>query len=746
MSKELLASKVIIVEEEARVPQIQGVPTNVLGMVGITERGPVGERVRSTSFNEWFDVFGGAIANGDAYHSVQGFYLNGGQVLDFVRTVHYTDINTPASKTSAAGEETIQTAAGAPTQGTVLGTVVGPFDLAPGDTLLVSVDGAGPLTATFNATQASVTGASTQPFALVDGQALTFRVDSGAIRTAIFNTAEFVNIAAATAAEVAAVINAECTGVEVTAVAGAVVIKSDTYGTDSDLDTFGGTACAALGFTGLSATGTGNVADINAVAVAEVKTIVEAAVVGVTVTNDGGAARITRNTAGASFSVAVTAASTADDELGLDNATHSGTSGAAQDTLTVTGKYDGTYTDDLSVVIAAATSGVVSEFNLKLLDAGVVVEVWPNLTMDTAGERYVETLLNNVNTGSLLLAVTDESAGGTPTERRPANGTYSSLVGGNDGLVGLVDNDFIGSSAGPTGLRVLDQSLDLALLAIPDQPTSAVHNAMVTYCEDTRDGQAFAIIDPPAGLDRDEIVDYVEVTAGLLNLTEYAAIYWPQIKVVNPSVPVFGDVDSIVVPPSGHIAGVFARTDGSRPGGIYQPPAGVERGVLRGVVGFETDTVKQEAVRDIVYPKRINPLTTGPGLPLFIDGTKTLRGDSNFPSVAERRGVIYIQQSLKGGLQFARHSNNTAELRRRVDRAITAFLLIQFKQGAFRGATPATSFFVDVGDGINPPSEQFARKLHARIGLATNKPVDFVILRFSQDTRELETELQAAGA
>jgi len=271
----------------------------------------------------------------------------------------------------------------------MLGTVVGPFDLTPGDTLVVSVDGGAPSTATFNATQASVTGAATQPFALTDGWTLTFEVDNGPVQTAVFNTAEFVNIAAATAAEVAAVINAEIVGVQATAVAGAVVIKSDTYGTDSDLDTFGGTALAALGFTGLSSAGTGNVGDINAVSVAEVETVVEAAVAGVSVTSDGGAVRITRTTAGASYSVQVQAASTADDEMGLDNATHSGTSGAAQDTLTVAGKSDGTYTDDLSVVISAATSGVASEFNLKVLDAGVVVEVWPNLTMDTTAERYV---------------------------------------------------------------------------------------------------------------------------------------------------------------------------------------------------------------------------------------------------------------------------------------------------------------------------------------------------------------------
>jgi phage tail sheath protein FI len=231
-----------------------------------------------------------------------------------------------------------------------------------------------------------------------------------------------------------------------------------------------------------------------------------------------------------------------------------------------------------------------------------------------------------------------------------------------------------------------------------------------------------------------------------LNLSEFGAIYWPQVKVLNPNTAIFGNDSTIVVPPSGHIAGVMARTDASQEGGVYLQPAGIERGILRGVVGFENDDVKQESTRDLIYPKRINPLTTGPGLPLFIDGSRTLKGTSNFPSVAERRGVIFIEQSVKLGVQFARHSGNTEELRDRVNRAITAFLLIQYRNGAFRGDTPSNSFFVDTGEGLNPPSVVFANKLVARIGLATNKPAEFIILRFSQDTRELEEEIAAATA
>jgi phage tail sheath protein FI len=161
---------------------------------------------------------------------------------------------------------------------------------------------------------------------------------------------------------------------------------------------------------------------------------------------------------------------------------------------------------------------------------------------------------------------------------------------------------------------------------------------------------------------------------------------------------------------------------------------------MSGVLGFETDEVLEEAKRDLVYPRRINPLTTGPGLPRFVDGSRTLKATGNFPYVSERRGVSFIERSLKTGLEFARHRNNNETLRSEVRRVCTAFLITQMNNGAFRTRDPATAFFVDA-ESLNTPTEVFAGRLHVRIGLATNKPAEFIVLRFSQDTRLLESEL-----
>lgn len=734
------ASKVTIEEETPRVRQIQGVPTADCGMVAVTKRGPF-EATLCTSFDEWLRIYGGDIANGDGAAGARGFFEEKGQRLYTVRTVHYTDPASAASKTSAAATIDLDTAATAPSAGTVLGTNIAPFDLASGDTLVVTIDGGAPATATFTGVAAARESAA-ETFVLVNGFLLTVAIDGGSVQSIEFLTAEFVAIGAATAEEVAAVINAKIVGATATVTSGGtkVTITSDKKGTGSSVNVTGGTANAVLAFTTGAVAGTGNVADIDAVSAAEVKTIVELAVAGCTVASVGGAIRVSSNTTGGASTVLVGASSTADDELGLDNATHTGSAGAATPTLTIDGKTDGAYANTLQLRVSAASSGDAEQFDFAVLDDGVVVENFPNLTMDSAATRYIETIVNDAETGSALVAATDLAISGTATQRRPNTATSGLMTGGDDGLTSLADADFVGAAAGRTGLYGLDLVETLSLLIVPGRATSAVQNAMISYCEVWREGQAASLLDPPASLTAAQMVTYVVTTAALYESSEFGAIYWPRVKVLNPNTAVFGNDAQIVVPPSGIIAGVTARGDAVT-GGVYQPAAGIERGKMNSVLGFETDETLDVRKRDLVFPKRINPLTTGTGLPRFIDGARTLKSTGNFPYLSERRGVIFIEQSIKGGLQFARHRNNDESLRAEVDRSVRLFLIGEMKKKAFRSMNPATAFFVDFGPGLNPASVQFAGKLLGRVGLATQKPAEFVNVAFSQDTRALEAEL-----
>lgn len=739
MSGLLLSSKVVVVEEEPTVRGIPSAPTSVAGAVGVTERGPIGKAVLCTSFEDFQATFGGFTPDSDLALAAMGFFENGGSQLWAVRTVHYTDTSNPASATAVRASGAL-VAGGGPTPATLTGATPGPFALRDGDVMRLSVNGGADVDATFHGTAAAIAAAKAGPYALGDGMTLTLRIDNGVEQTVQLSSAAFANIAAATAAEVAAALNAGVVGGRATTPGGVVRLASDTEGTGSRVQVTGGTANAVLAFPGTPAAGGGNVANLRAVAVLEVKAVVEAAIPSVQVAAGvGGVVGLQTVAAGAAASLQVRAATAA--ALGLDTALHSGAASGTASALRIEGKDAGAYANRVEAEVRAATSGAPGAFDLLVVEDGVYRESFPNVSMRPTDARYVGAVVNDARGGSSYVRVVDARLPGAPV---PPPQTVT-LAGGGDGLVGLGDADFIGAEAGKTGLHALDGVQDLSILLVPGRATPAVHGAMLRYCEVDRDGAVFAVLDSPANQGTADIVTYVTTTAALEGLSEYGALYWPRVLVLNPDKAVFGSVERLVVPPSGIIAGVYSRTDSARPGGVYDAPAGIDAGRMLGVLGFETDEVLEEKKRDVVYPHRINPLTTGPGLPRFIDGSRTLKGDGNFPSVGERRGVTFIERSLKLGLQFARHRNNTEGLRAQVRRTIAAFLLTQMNSGAFRSMEPAKAFFVDVSEQLNTPTVVFAGKLLARVGLATNKPAEFIILRISQDTRALDAELAAAG-
>jgi phage tail sheath protein FI len=392
---------------------------------------------------------------------------------------------------------------------------------------------------------------------------------------------------------------------------------------------------------------------------------------------------------------------------------------------TLAGKTPGSYANALTVKITAPSDGVTNHFNLFVVKAGVTIELWPNVSLNPADIRFAETIINDATTGSRFIAITSADVGGHVA---PVNATYT-MATGNDGLIGLVDADFIGGTGanGRVGLRTFDL-LKPNLLAAPGRATAAVQNALLSYCEVTRAGSIFAILGPPAGLSGAGALAYVQTGATLEGISEFGAFFWPRIKVLNPAPAVFG------VTADGYIAGVCARNDNAREGGVFDAPAGTAKGRIVSCLGFETDEVLDEDIRDLIYPHRINPITTIAGYGRCIDGVYTLKAGGNFPSISERRGVIFIEQSVKRGLEPARHPNNDETLQAEAARECEAFLLDQMKHGAFRSKDPKKAFFVDFGPGLNTPSVVFANKLLGRIGLATQKPAEFILVSFSQFT------------
>ena len=418
------------------------------------------------------------------------------------------------------------------------------------------------------------------------------------------------------------------------------------------------------------------------------------------VTQESGAIRITSATTGISSTVLVQASSTADDEFGFDNATHAGTDAGAVNTLRIDGKTDGDFANELTVEIAAATSAAADEFNMLVKRNALTVETFSNLSMTDADTNFVETVINTGVEGqgpSNLIAVVDLDAVAPSPGDLPVAGTFGPLTGGDDGLSGLVDADFIGGAGvnGEVGLRTFDIVDDLDVLVVPNQATSAIHNAMVTYVDINRGGLIFALLDPPANHTALQIVTFVLTTASLFGLTENAALYWPKVKIANPS---------------------------------------------------GTDEVLKKTKRELVFPANINPISREKGTPIFVDGARNLDITGNWPSVGQRRGVQFVEKRLIPGLAFIRHRNIKSKLYEEGKLTVTSFLLELTQNDAFASKNPTDAFSVDFGPGLNPPSVAANRQVKARVGLATSVPAEFVTLIIGPDNQALEDELAALAA
>lgn len=753
-STELLASKIVILEEEPSFPSISSLPSAVLLCEGICERGPIADRNLFTSYEGYVRTHGSFTLDSEVAIAMHGFFYNGGSFAWVSRATHFTDLTDPNTTTATIGSVMLQNSGTASSPAEVTGTGVGPFVLASGEHLDWDIGG-GAVVLPFTGTPATDSTVGVGPYNLVGGETILVSIAGGPIQVVTFQVADFAVPGAATNAEVAARINTDSIGASTSLNAGLVVISTDQKGTGAAMDISGGTAIGAaplLDFTGGPQVGGGNVVDISSVTGLEVEALVQVADPGVDVVVNGTGTLIMQTVAtGAATSLQVLPATTAT-SFGFDNLVHSGADATPEDTLLCEGKTAGSFSDNITIVTEAATSGTATEFNLKVVNGGLVKEVFPNITMDATLTNYVETVINHVNHGSDLIEVTDQLLGYGPLLDRPADGTSSAMVGGGDGLVGIVDADYIGNPAGPTGLYCFDTVNTGRILIVPGISTPAVHIAMLDYAEVHRGGTMFCILDIPSGLTATQAITYVETTASILEYSEYGAVYWPWIKVANPSTSVFGTDSAITVPPSGWVAGKYSSND-QKLGGVYQSPAGIGDGygIIRGVLGVEDDPtggsvheVEDERKRDLVYPKRINPITRFPSTPWHIDGGRTLKSTGNFPNIGERRGVIFIETSLKQGLIVFKHRYNNKETRRQVKRVVRNFLIREMNKDAFRSRNANTAFFVDVSDALNPVANEFAGILTLRIGLATNKPAEYIVVLVTQDTRALSEELAAS--
>jgi phage tail sheath protein FI len=336
-------------------------------------------------------------------------------------------------------------------------------------------------------------------------------------------------------------------------------------------------------------------------------------------------------------------------------------------------------------------------------------EVFDNLSSDPNSSVYY---VGVVNGGSDLVTVA------AATAAQPTNtNAIALLTGGSDGTVQLTLSDFAGNNTNPEapiGLAALAAVDEISLLCCPDessQPIGQVAGQLQQVCESLKD--RFAILQslPQAG-------GPSSVTPSVIS--EYAAFYYPWLNVVNPTTNL-----TTLIPPCGHIAGIYARSDNDE--NVAKDPANEQ---ILGIDSIQLPINNQ--LQAILNPIGVNCLRYFKGQGNLVWGGRTTSSDSDWQYISVRRLFIYIEKSIQQGTQWVVFEQNDPTTWARVVRSVSDFLTGLWMQDMLMGATKDQAFFVRCDNTTMTQADIENGRLIVLVGVAPVYPAEFVIFRIGQ--------------
>lgn len=298
------------------------------------------------------------------------------------------------------------------------------------------------------------------------------------------------------------------------------------------------------------------------------------------------------------------------------------------------------------------------------------------------------------------------------------------LGGGFDAIATLSDVDhYVGADAREpeerTGMQSLRNVEDVSIVSCPGRVTEDVQRGLIEHCEAMR--YRFAVLDGPAPV-ADTLTDVQRLRQRYD--TKYAALYHPWLLMSDPYPRNLAEVSMYPIPPSGHMMGVYARTDVER--GVHKSPANE---VVRGIRGLRRLINKRE--HDLLNPKNINVIRdfrqNNRGIRAW--GARVITSDSDWKYVNVRRLLIFIEFSIERGTQWVVFEPNAEPLWARVRRTIRNFLTVVWRDGALEGTTTEEAFFVKCDRTTMTQTDIDNGRLICEIGVAPVKPAEFVIFR-----------------
>ncbi len=352
-------------------------------------------------------------------------------------------------------------------------------------------------------------------------------------------------------------------------------------------------------------------------------------------------------------------------------------------------------------------------------------ERFEQLSLFGASPTYVERVINERSRLIRVAALRPD----TPRALcLPMEVAGLALAGGADGLEDLGPEDFIGHDHGPgdrRGIEGLVEAPEIDLLVLPDlmaafersrrfhtlRDIEVVQDAAIAHCERSR--CRFALLDLPPGCDHEEALRWRRQYD-----SAHAALYFPWVVVLEGG-------RRRTVPPSGHVAGIVARSD--RDFGVHKAPANE---VVEGIVDLAL--LLQDGHLATLNDAGVNCMRPFAARGLRLWGARTVSSDAEWRFVNVRRTISTISADIEDGTQWAVFEPNDRRLWKRLTRLVIAYLAELRERGVLAGETPEQAFFVQCDDETNPPDSLDRGMLVARIGLAVTRPVEFIVFRLSQ--------------
>ncbi|MTE17747.1 phage tail sheath family protein [Streptomyces sp. TRM43335] len=353
-------------------------------------------------------------------------------------------------------------------------------------------------------------------------------------------------------------------------------------------------------------------------------------------------------------------------------------------------------------------------------------------TYEVSTRRNVRAYLVNQTRSSELIEVAEQQ-GATPG--RPANQIVAlpdapavPAAPGAGEVSRLDPAEYVGDAAARTGFGGLETIDEITMVAVPDlmsahqrgdidaEGVRTVQLAVISHCEQM--GDRVAVLDTPPGLSAQQVRTWRNDEAGYDS--RYAGLYYPWIRVFDPAAG-----RNTTVPPSGHIAGVWARSDAER--GVHKAPANE---VIRGAVDLESRLSKGE--QDLLNPIGVNCVRAFPGRGIRVWGARTLSSDPAWRYLNVRRLFNYLEESILLGTQWVVFEPNDDRLWSSIRRNVTAFLTEEWRRGALFGRTAQEAFYVKCDRDNNPQESIDQGRVICEIGVSPVKPAEFVVFRLAQ--------------